>query len=107
VPAASGGTEPAERVHPLAVAAAERHGLSLTGAPTARAAEVLHPDDLVVAVCDTAHEHLGAQSVDRLHWSVPDPARIGEPDAFDEALLDLSTRVDRLAPVVHTTAGAP
>ncbi len=59
VPVASGGTEPAERVHPLAVAVAREHGLSLTRARTHRVGEVLRPDDLVVAVCDTAHEHLG------------------------------------------------
>jgi protein-tyrosine-phosphatase len=98
VPAASAGTEPAERIHPLAVAAARGHGLSLTRARTAHVDEVLRPDDLVVAVCDNAHEQL---DVDRLHWSVPDPARTGTDAAFDRAFTDLADRVDRLAPAVH------
>ncbi|HEV7650415.1 MAG TPA: helix-turn-helix domain-containing protein [Actinophytocola sp.] len=108
VPAASAGTEPAERVHPLAVAVAREHGLSLTRARTHRVGDVLRPDDLVVAVCDNAHEHLGdqlgASAADRLHWSVPDPARIGTDDAFDRALRDLTDRVDRLVPAVHLRA---
>ncbi len=102
VPAASAGTEPAARVHPLAVAAARGHGLSLGRARTAHVAEVLRPGDLVVAVCDTAHEQL---DVDRLHWSVPDPARAGTDEAFDRAFTDLADRVDRLAPAVQPSGG--
>ncbi|TDV45345.1 helix-turn-helix domain-containing protein [Actinophytocola oryzae] len=105
VPAASAGTQPAARVHPLAVATAREHGLSLAQARTAHVHEVLQPDDLVVAVCDNAHEHLpdhtGADAV-RLHWSVPDPAPVGTEDAFDRAFRDLADRVDRLAPAVQT-----
>ncbi|MDQ3790086.1 MAG: ArsR family transcriptional regulator, partial [Actinomycetota bacterium] len=86
------------RVHPLAVAAARGHGLSLAAARTAHVAEVLQPDDLVVAVCDNAHERL---DVDRLHWSVPDPSRAGTEAAFDRAFTDIADRVDRLAPAVH------
>ncbi|MPZ82296.1 MAG: helix-turn-helix domain-containing protein [Actinophytocola sp.] len=101
VPAASAGTRPAQRVHPLAAAAARGHGLSLSRARTTHVSEVLRPDDLVVAVCDNAHEQLGDQAADRLHWSVPDPARPGTADAFDLALRDLADRVDRLVPAVH------
>ncbi|MGQ0842096.1 arsenate reductase/protein-tyrosine-phosphatase family protein [Actinokineospora sp.] len=99
VPTASAGTEPAGRVHPLAAAAARGHGLSLSH--TAHVDDVLLPDDLVVAVCDNAHERLGSRATDRLHWSVPDPARVGTRAAFDHALRDLADRVDRLAPAVH------
>lgn len=98
VPAASAGTEPARRVHPLAVAAAREHGLSL--GRTAHVGEVLRPDDLVVAVCDNAHEAL---TVERLHWSVPDPASAGTEEAFHRAFTDLADRVDRLAPTVHSS----
>ena len=100
VPAASGGTHPAARVHPRAAAVAHRCGLSLARARTARVDEVLHNEDLVVAVCDNAHEEL-ASHVDRLHWSVPDPARVDTDDAFDHAFIDLATRIDRLAPAVR------
>jgi ArsR family transcriptional regulator, arsenate/arsenite/antimonite-responsive transcriptional repressor / arsenate reductase (thioredoxin) len=105
VPTASAGTEPAQRVHPLAEAVARQHGLSLSRARTSHIDQVLQPNDLVIAVCDNAHEHLGAQVADRLHWSVPDPARVGTGDAFDRALRDLADRVNRLAPAVHHPGG--
>jgi ArsR family transcriptional regulator, arsenate/arsenite/antimonite-responsive transcriptional repressor / arsenate reductase (thioredoxin) len=103
VPVASAGTEPARRVHPLAVAVARGHGLALTPAGTSHVGDVLRPDDLVVAVCDNAHERLGPR--ERLHWSVPDPARSRSRTAFDRAFDDLADRVDRLAPAVHHTGG--
>lgn len=102
VPAASAGTEPAARVHPLAVATARDHGLSLTDARTARVDDVLRPNDLVVAVCDNAHEQLDTQ-LKRLHWSVPDPAPVATSAAFAEAFRDLADRVDRLAPAIRST----
>ncbi|HEY0448728.1 ArsR family transcriptional regulator [Actinophytocola sp.] len=105
VPAASAGTEPARRVHPLAVVAARGHGLSLSRARTAHVNSVLRPDDLVVAVCDNAHEQLADQAGGRLHWSVPDPVRAGTDAAFDRAFRDLAERVDRLAPAVHLDGG--
>jgi protein-tyrosine-phosphatase len=99
VPVASAGTHPAARVHPRAVAVARTAGLSLAGATTAHVTEVLRDDDLVVAVCDTAHEELGQG--ERLHWSVPDPARADTDAAFARAFDDLADRIDRLAPTVH------
>jgi ArsR family transcriptional regulator, arsenate/arsenite/antimonite-responsive transcriptional repressor / arsenate reductase (thioredoxin) len=99
VPSASAGTAPAERVHPLAVATAKAHRLSLAHARTADVADVVRADDLVVAVCDNAHEQLAAD-VARLHWSVPDPAPAGTRAAFEEAFRKLADRVGRLAPAV-------
>ena len=77
VPVASAGTYPSDRVHPTAVAVARRHRLPFKRMHTAHVDAVLRPEDLVVAVCDNAHEELGARAPDRLHWSVPDPVRIG------------------------------
>jgi ArsR family transcriptional regulator, arsenate/arsenite/antimonite-responsive transcriptional repressor / arsenate reductase (thioredoxin) len=99
VPAASAGTHPAARVHPRAAAVARRRGLSLARARPTRVEEVLDDTDLVVAVCDKAHEELGPR--DRLHWSVPDPARVDTDDAFDQAFQDLADRIDRLVPAVR------
>lgn len=99
IPAACAGTQPAPRIHPLAVAAAKAHGLSLACARTAHVGDVLRPDDLIVAVCDNAHE--ATSRTDWLHWSVADPARVGTDEAFDTAFRDLADRVDRLAPAVH------
>jgi protein-tyrosine-phosphatase len=102
VPVASAGTVPARRVHPLALDVAREQGLSLARSRTAHIQDVLQPDDLVVAVCDNAHEQLGDPG-ERLHWSVPDPAGPGTRDAFDLAVRDLADRVDRLAPAVQPT----
>jgi hypothetical protein len=63
--------------------------------------EILRADDLIVTVCDRAHEELEA-AVSQLHWSVTDPARRGDDSAFDQALVDLATRVARFAPAVRT-----
>jgi protein-tyrosine-phosphatase len=101
IPVASAGTEPAERVHPGAVKAARRHGLSLAGARTRHIDQVLRPGDLVVAVCDHAHEHAGVRDVPWLHWAVPDPASDGTANAFDAAVAELTDRIDRLVPAVQ------
>jgi protein-tyrosine-phosphatase len=99
IPAASAGTDPAPRVHPRAVRVARRHGLTLHARRTAHVREVLREDDLVIAVCDNAHEHLPAQPR-RLHWSVPDPAPVDTDAAFEAAYTDIATRIDRVAPAL-------
>ena len=102
LPAASAGTQPAPRVHPGTVAAARRHGLRLAGGGTRHLDAVLRPGDLVVAVCDNAHEH-AARTGDWLHWAVPDPAPAGTDDAFDDVIEELSERIERLAPALHAS----
>lgn len=102
VPTASAGTHPAPRVHPRAVRVGRRHGLRLAGARTAHLDDVVRPGDLLVAVCDNAHEELTGPVRPRLHWSVPDPVRLDTDDAFEAAYADLATRVDRVAPVISS-----
>ena len=97
---ASAGTEPAARVHPRAVKVAHRHGLRLDPTGTARVADVVHDGDLVIAVCDNAHEDLTGPVRPALHWSVPDPVRVDTDDAFEAAYTDLAGRIDRIAPVL-------
>jgi protein-tyrosine-phosphatase len=99
VPAASGGTEPANRVHPRAVRIARRHGLNLGRARPTYLADIIRDGDLVISVCDNANELLGSDRP-RVHWSVPDPARADTDEAFEAAYTDLSSRVDRLIPVL-------
>lgn len=101
LPAASAGTTPAPRVHPGALDAARRHGLPLTHTRTRHLEQVLRPGDLVIAVCDNAHEHPGTRTDQWLHWAVPDPARTGTDAAFDAAIEDLSDRIERIAPAIH------
>jgi protein-tyrosine-phosphatase len=96
VPVACAGTHPAARVHPGAVAAGRRHGLRLGRARTAHVDQVLQPHDLVVAVCDSAHEELDPE-LPRLHWSIPDPVRVGTDAAFDAAYTQINDRIRALA----------
>jgi protein-tyrosine-phosphatase len=98
---ASAGTKPAARVHPRAVKVAHRHGLALDPAGTAHVAEVVHQGDLVIAVCDNAHENLTGPVRPRLHWSVPDPVRVDTDEAFEAAYADLEDRITRIAPAVE------
>jgi protein-tyrosine-phosphatase len=102
-PAASAGTHPAPRVHPKAVRVARRHGLTINPTGTAHVRDVVTADDLVIAVCDNAHEDLTDTSRPRLHWSVPDPAPVDTDAAFEAAYTDIAGRIDRLAPAL--TAG--
>ncbi|GAA0793532.1 arsenate reductase/protein-tyrosine-phosphatase family protein [Spirilliplanes yamanashiensis] len=104
-PTASAGTHPAPRVHPKAVAVAHRHGLRLDPHGTAHVSDIVHDGDLVIAVCDSAHEDLTSSAArPQLHWSVPDPVRAGTDAAFETAYTDLAGRIERLAP---SLAGEP
>lgn len=95
VPAAAAGTHPGERIHPEALAVAARHGVAIPEEPPRALEEVARRGDLVVTVCDRAHEELGGK--DRLHWAVPDPALPGSAAAFEEAFAEISDRVSALA----------
>lgn len=98
VGAASAGTHPAPSVAPGAVAVAARHDLSLADATPRLLDDVRRDGDLVVTVCDNAHEERGTRS--DLHWSVPDPVRAGDDAAFDAAFDEIARRVQDLAPRV-------
>ena len=101
VPALSAGTHPADRVAPAAVDVAARHGLDLSRAVPRLVDGRATASDLIVTVCDRAHEEYPATA---LHWSVPDPVRAGTEAAFDAAFSELENRVARLAPLVRLAA---
>jgi protein-tyrosine-phosphatase len=101
IPVVSAGTHPAKVIEPGAIAAADRHGLTLRARSPRALSEVLDVDDYVITVCDTAHEELG--STGRLHWSIPDPVRDGSDAAFDATFEDLAARIHGLAPCLTTT----
>lgn len=103
VPVASAGTHPADAIEPGALAAATRHGLTLRAARPRALDDVAQADDLLVTVCDTAHEELAGRG--RVHWSVPDPVRAGTDAAFDAAFEDIASRIQGLAPRLTTTKG--
>ena len=91
--AQSAGTHPAERVHPGAIAAAERSGLDLHDAVPRRFDEVAVVPPLVITVCDRAHEEIGSDQ-GWWHWSVPDPLPRATKSAFDATLTDLRDRIE-------------
>ena len=59
VPAVSAGTHPAAAIDPGAIAAAQRHHLPLPRLRPRHISDVRQDGDLVVTVCDLAHEELG------------------------------------------------
>jgi ArsR family transcriptional regulator, arsenate/arsenite/antimonite-responsive transcriptional repressor / arsenate reductase (thioredoxin) len=111
LPTTSAGTHPALAVHPLAVATAARHALALDPAAPRAVADTIDPSDLVVAVCDNAYEELVTSAtaarvpgprasrdvVAWLHWSVPDPVRVGTKAAFEATYIHITGRVRDLA----------
>jgi protein-tyrosine-phosphatase/DNA-binding HxlR family transcriptional regulator len=96
VPAVSAGTRPAGTIDPGAVDAAGRRRLPLPRLRPRHIRDVLDDDDLVITVCDLAHEELGRLAA--VHWSVPDPVAAGDPGSFDAAITELDRRVGLLAP---------
>jgi protein-tyrosine-phosphatase/DNA-binding transcriptional ArsR family regulator len=96
-PADSAGASPAAHVHPKAVLAAAELGFDLGSAAPKGYGAVQTTPDLVVSVCDRAHEAGTPFAGPSLHWSVPDPVPVGTIRAFRSAFADLASRVDRLA----------
>lgn len=92
--ARSAGTHPAEQVHPGAVSAARRRGLDLAAAvPRALEPHDFDSVDLVVTVCDRAHEEVELPA-GALHWSIPDPVAADDAAAFDRAADAIEHRID-------------
>lgn len=100
----SAGSQPAARVHPLAIEALREAGLGWSGHPP-RSLDGLdrEPWDIVITVCDHAREScpvFPGQPV-LAHWGMPDPAAVegSEPvqrAAFARALALVSRRIDLL-----------
>jgi ArsR family transcriptional regulator, arsenate/arsenite/antimonite-responsive transcriptional repressor / arsenate reductase (thioredoxin) len=93
--ATSAGTHPADRVHPEAVAAGSRAGLDLSHAEPRTFGNASH-GELVVTVCDQAHEELDPEP-DWWHWSLPDPVEDGRATAFDDVITELDDRIRAVA----------
>lgn len=105
IPAESAGTQPAARVHPMAIQAAGPRGLDLTGQIPRGYEQLSRVPSLIISVCDVAFEGAAPFSgTQRLHWSVPDPAGSVDLEAFDVAFAEIAQRIDRLAPSVLAPA---
>lgn len=100
IPAASAGTHPAASIHPGAIATAGRHQLPMPRRRPRAVGEVLTDGDLLVTVCDRAHEAIAPAG--GLHWSVPDPVKPGTEAAFDAAYDHLAARISDLEPRLRT-----
>jgi protein-tyrosine-phosphatase/DNA-binding transcriptional ArsR family regulator len=100
IPAASAGTHPGPRIHPRTIAAAHRHGLRLSADRPVAVENQLLEGDLIIAVCDNAHEEL-SPDLPRLHWAVPDPARVDTDAAFEAAYADITRRVRHVTAVYN------
>lgn len=96
VPATSAGTHPADAVHPGALAAVRRHDVPIEPRAPRHLDDVLAEGDLLIAVCDNAHEELPSD-LERIHWSVADPARSPTRGAFDTAYDELAERVQHFS----------
>ena len=98
VKATSAGTHPGDRIHPGALAAARRHHIDLPETAPRLLADILDEGDLVITVCDRAHEELGDAAW--AHWSIPDPVPAGSKSAFDAAHDALAVRIGTVATLV-------
>jgi protein-tyrosine-phosphatase len=105
-PAESAGTVPATTAHPLTRRVAAAHGLDVGDAGPRHLDDVAMTPDLVISVCDRAHEDGLPFDAPTLHWSVPDPVvgGRGRRDAFEAAVTDLEARVRRLAAMTARTS---
>jgi len=97
VRAESAGTHPSDQVHPLAVEVAARHGIDLSDVVPRSLSQVTVSPDLIVTVCDRAHEELDPTEAPRIHWSIPDPAATGTWEAFERAMRMLDQRIKVLS----------
>jgi arsenate reductase len=100
--AESAGTQPAQRVHPLAIEALKDHGLAWAGHQP-RSLDGLERQhwDFVITVCDRAKEScpiFPGQPV-LAHWGMPDPAAVVGDEAtrraaFRAALVLIARRIE-------------
>jgi protein-tyrosine-phosphatase/DNA-binding HxlR family transcriptional regulator len=100
VAATSAGTHAGARVHPQAVLAGSAAGVDLAHAVPRALSELGVEPDLVITVCDRAHEELVGAGCQQLHWSMPDPARDGRRRMFDATVRRLLDRIGAVGPAV-------
>jgi len=98
----SAGTQPALMIHPLAVEAMRRLGVSMEG-QYSKGWEALEGVDLdvIITVCDAAAmtpcpAYLGKRRP-TAHWSLPDPSHFGGAENQRQALADFVAERLKLA----------
>lgn len=101
----SAGSSPAGYVHPRALAALEKSGVTTGGLYSKSWDDLKTPPDVVITLCaDAAGEACPVffGTFVRSHWGMPDPAKVtGDEEtvnaAFSNTLNTLRTRVNALA----------
>lgn len=90
----SAGTQPAARVHPLAVRVMKEKGIDISGNGTKNVAKFISESfDYVITVCDNAREtcpFFTGRVLHRVHMGFEDPA---EATGSEEAILAVFRRV--------------
>lgn len=102
--AESAGSQPAPRVHPLAIETLAAHAIPWSGhAPRGLDAVTQQPWDLVITVCDRAKDACPVFPAGPVlaHWSIADPAHVDGDQvtrgaAFGEAFRQIEGRIDAL-----------
>jgi len=94
--ATSAGTHPATRTNRGAIAAGRRAGVDLGEACPRNLEDVATLPQLIVTVCDRAHEELDPEP-GWLHWSIPDPVQVGTRAVFDATVAELRDRITAVA----------
>ena len=69
-------------MHPKAIRVAYEFDVDLSRATPSAYESLPNGIDLLVSVCDRANEESFSDATHRLHWSIPDPLRVGTLDAF-------------------------
>jgi arsenate reductase (thioredoxin) len=109
----SAGSHPAEYVYPKSIETLTRHGID-PGQPRSKSWHEFAEEsfDLVITVCDQAAGESCPRfpgTPKRLHWSMPDPAKVAGSEAeidaaFDETFFLLKHHVEEL---IHGSEATP
>ena len=101
----SAGSHPAGYIHPKTIETLTRHGI-VPGRPRSKSWHEFAGQsfDLVITVCDQAADEncpLFPGTPQKLHWSMPDPAKIAGSEAeidaaFDKTFFQLKDHVEEL-----------
>lgn len=115
----SAGSNPAGKVQPLALEVLNTAGIATDGLSSKSWEVFMRPDDaamqVVLTLCDDAASKPCPVWLDdgvRCHWGLPDPAAVtGEQPvrraAFEYALSQLNTRLERLLALDHELFADP
>ena len=102
VDARSAGSNP-KPLRTEAVRAMREKGIDIAGRRSRHLAELSEQRfDYVISLCDRVREVCPEfpDEPDLIHWSVPDPAREGDPEAFRRTATELATRIGFLLQLI-------